>query len=328
MKWCAVTAAGIFCVARVASGLTSADLAAAADYSASYGESSLLVWQNGRVIYERERKNSRSATKIYSITKSLVSIGVFRNARTGGISLVQPARFEGASGVSLADLLNQTSGLPPMQREFYSKGLQDKDAVLRRLKCSGERGIFVYGPSHWEVLAEEIRQSSNRPVDSWLKKFVPGVRRDVLALWRHDDHGRAFFSTGAQMNARDLLPASREVLRGLRDGRGRWPEDVRGLLANGTSANRMYALGFWLNRGAAQPDAREIDVESSLGPVRSPDFWRQGCLSLVAPPDMVAMIGSLGQRVYVVPSLDLVVIRLGDRQNFNDAKFLRRLFAL
>lgn len=316
------------CVCLFVSGawaMGTADFLEAAEYSASRGESSLLVWRKGRVIYERSRGQGHPAPRIYSITKSLVSIGVFRNALAGGISLGQPSRFRITRGVSLAELLNQTSGLPSAHREFYSMGLRDKEAVLRGLKSGGDRGAFVYGPSHWEVLAEEIRQSSGRPLDGWLKKFVPGAGREVLSRWRRDNHGRVFFSTGAIMDARELLPAAREVLRGLRDSR--WPEDVRALLASGTSANRMYALGFWLNRGAAHAGTREIDVESALGRERTADFWRQGCLSLSAPPDMVAMIGSRGQRVYVVPSLELVVIRLGRGGGFHDAEFLRRLFA-
>lgn len=306
--------------------LPTQNLSAAAEHSDCHDEYSLLVWHKGRVIFERGRDHESPAPRIYSITKSLVSIGVFRNALSGGLSLGQPARFAPARGVTLEELLNQSSGLPPAYREFYSAGLRDKEAVLRRLKLNGERGRFVYGPSHWEVLAEEIHQTTLRPLDRWLKKFVPGAKRRVLKSWGRDDHGRLFFSTGARMDARDLLPAAQEVLRGLRDGRGCWPVEVRDLMARGTSANRMYALGFWLNRGAGQKGAREIDVESALGSPKSEDFWRQGCLSLAAPADMVAMIGSRGQRVYVVPSRDFVVIRLGAGRGFNDAKFLRCLF--
>lgn len=126
------------------------------------------------------------------------------------------------------------------------------------------------------------------------------------------------------MSAADLLPAGREVLNGMR--RARWPEEVRRRLATGTEANRMYALGFWLNRAAADSAGREINVETALGRDHPPEFWRHGCLSRAAPPDLLAMIGTRGQRVYVVPSLDLIVIRQGDGKGFSDAEFLRRLF--
>ena len=295
----------------------------AAAYSAACGETSLLVWQSGRRVFERERNPAAPPPRIFSITKSLISIGVFRDARTGGLSLGQGATHGAARGVALADLLNQTSGLPPAQREFYSQGLRDKGPVLARLR-RGEGGRFDYGPSHWEVLAEEIRLRRGSSLAAWIRKFVPGARRETVARWTRDDRGRFFFSTGARMDAGGLLSAGREVLEGMR--KAGWPVEVRTWLATGTAANRMYALGFWLNRGAGASAAREIKVESALGRGQSAEFWRDGCLSRAAPPDLLAMIGTRGQRVYVVPSRNLVVIRLGDGRGFSDAEFLRRLF--
>jgi CubicO group peptidase (beta-lactamase class C family) len=320
----ATAAAGLCLLATLAAGIAAVPLALerASEYSARHAETALLVWCGGRVIYERGG-NGRNPPRIFSITKSLVSIGVFRDARIGGISLGRPASHPAAHGVMLLDLLNQTSGLSPAHREFYSTGLRDKQRVLRELRRDGG-GKFRYGPAHWEVLAEEIRLRHGDPLDRWVRKFVPGAGAAELAAWRRDNLGRLFFSTGARMDARQLLPAGREVLRGIRGAR--WPREVRLALASGTAANRMYAAGFWLNRGAATPGAPEIDVEASLGSPRPAAFWRDGCLSRVAPADLLAMVGTRGQRVYVVPSQDVVVIRLGEGAGFSDAEFLRRLF--
>lgn len=295
----------------------------AAEYSASRGETALLVWQDGRIVYERARRPNLPQ-RVFSITKSLISIGVFRDAKTGGLSLAQPARHPAVHGVELSDLLNQTSGLPGASRDFYSQGLKDKGPVLGRLRRNGNSDAFVYGPSHWEVLAEEIREVRRATLDSWVRKFVPGARPDALARWTRDDKGRLFFSTGARMAAAELLPAGREVIEGVQ--RGKWPPEVRSMLGRGTEANRMYALGFWLNRGAGNAGAREIDVEASLGSNQPAAFWRNGCLSRSAPADLLAMIGTRGQRVYIVPSRDLVVIRQSDGRGFSDAEFLRRFF--
>ena len=262
----------LFLIAAVAGlaapvpGAQEAVLERAAAYSATYGETSLLVWRGGRVVYERRVPNGEPP-RVFSITKSLVSIGVFREAKAGGLSLGQPATHPAARGLPLADLLNQTSGLPPAHRVFYREGLEDKGPVLSGLKRNGRRE-FAYGPSHWEVLAEEIRLRRGTTLESWLRKFVPGANSSAVARWQRDGRGTPFFSTGARMAARDLLPAGREVLNGM--GRAHWPAGVRDLLTSGTAANRMYALGFWLNRGAGRPGAREIDVESSLGKITGP----------------------------------------------------------
>jgi hypothetical protein len=120
-----------------------------------------------------------------------------------------------------------------------------------------------------------------------------------------------------------LLPAGREVIVGL--GRGDWPAEVKSWFRRGSDANAMYALGFWLNR-RAKVGGHEVEVESAIGKDQAPSFWRDACLSRKAPEDLVAMIGSRGQRVYVVPSRQLVVIRLGTGAGFSDAGFLGRLF--
>jgi len=46
----------------------------------------------------------------------------------------------------------------------------------------------------------------------------------------------------------------------------------------------------------------------------------QGPLNTEAPSDMFAALGALGRKCYVVPSLDLVVTRLGDEPNTSDKK--------
>lgn len=303
----------------------SADLGTAAAYSAAQGEKALLVWEKGRVVFERGPALSETP-RIFSITKSLFSIGIFRDAVKGGISLGRPVSRGPARGVTLGDLMNQTSGLDPMSGQFYSTGLQDKARVFSAMQPPRRERGFVYGASHWEVLGEEIVLASGTPLESWLRRFVPGVRSDVLARWRRDGKGRMFVSTGARMSARDLLPAGREVLTGMGRGLGRWPAAVKNMLATGTPENAMYALGFWLNRNASAADAREIEVEDSLDPPPDAKFWRHGCLSRAAPADLLAMIGTGGQRVYIVPSRGLIVIRLG-AGNFSDAEFLARYFA-
>lgn len=311
----------LWLMTSVQAALDRGHLERAAEYSAKYRETSLLVWEKGRVIYER--RAHIATPRVFSITKSLVSMGVFRDMAGKGPSLnhVVCGSFQ---GVALADLLNQTSGLPSASQEFYGAGLHDKQRVLRKLKSNGMRGTFVYGPSHWEVLGEEIRLHRGKSAVDWVRRFVPGATPSVVARWRRDDQGILFFSTGARMSAQELLPAGREVLRGVK--KNQWPPEVLSLLKNGAAANRMYALGFWLNRQKADAGARAVEVESVLGRPNSADFWKHKCLSLAAPPDLLAMIGTAGQRVYVAPSQNLIVIRLGERPGFSDAEFLGRLF--
>ncbi len=49
------------------------------------------------------------------------------------------------------------------------------------------------------------------------------------------------------------------------------------------------------------------------------------CLCRDAPRDLVACVGSGYQRLYVIPSLDLIVVRQSRGGRFSDAQFLRLL---
>ena len=63
------------------------------------------------------------------------------------------------------------------------------------------------------------------------------------------------------------------------------------------SLNPAYGLLWWLNRRA-----------SNTGPEKA----GKAVLAPAAPDDLYAAQGALGRKLYVVPSLELVVARLGD----------------
>jgi len=71
---------------------------------------------------------------------------------------------------------------------------------------------------------------------------------------------------------------------------------------------------------------REVDPEDLLHLKWKQQDWRNTCLCHAATRDLVASVGSGGQRLYVIPSMNLIVIRQGNLERFSDGAFLRRLF--
>jgi hypothetical protein len=51
--------------------------------------------------------------------------------------------------------------------------------------------------------------------------------------------------------------------------------------------------------------------------------WIDTCICKSAPPDMIACIGSGYQRLFVIPSMRAIIVRLGQDAKFSDAHFLR-----
>ena len=90
---------------------------------------------------------------------------------------------------------------------------------------------------------------------------------------------------------------------------------MRAALKPSQDMNRSYGYLWWLNgQKSAVRGARQV----------------KGPLIPTAPDDLVAAMGALGRKLYVVPSLGLVVTRLGDSPNVRgqppfDAEFWKRL---
>lgn len=108
----------------------------------------------------------------------------------------------------------------------------------------------------------------------------------AVAKWRTLADGTQPLPTGAFLTAENWLAYGRYVLR------------ERAALADcfvGSSANPRYGLGWWL----APPGA---------------------------PADLVYASGAGGQALYVVPSLDAVIVRFGKSASYKHEAFLKRLF--
>jgi len=99
------------------------------------------------------------------------------------------------------------------------------------------------------------------------------------------------------------------------------PENLLRQAFAGSRVNPSYGLTFWLNRGA--PSAREVDVENMLARPWQRESWTDTCICQDAPPDMVVGLGSGYQRLFIIPSMNALIVRQGSNAKFSDAKFLR-----
>lgn len=316
------------------SSRTFGDLEAAAGYSAQRGERALLVWQNGRLILERYSSAEPSNREhIFSITKSLCALGAFAAMgrrlspldESVSLTVTEWQNHPQKRRITVRDLLNQTSGLSPGYEALYAANVRDKNQRALNLPLTAPPGEkFAYGPSHYEVLEFFLAQKLGESPLAWMERALFGPLGIRPGGWRRDRLGNPYFSAGAQVSARNLLTIGHLVRR-----KGwHWifplvPSSLVRQAYLGSAANPIYGLGFWLNRLATENTAVEIDVEEAIS--RRPD-WKRACLSRSAPADMIAMVGSRGQRVYVSSSRRLVIVRLGTKAGFRDPDFLRRFF--
>lgn len=303
---------GLLLAALLAGPVAFAGFEEAAAVSRRQGGHLLLVWENGVERSALEKGWTVDvAQPVFSITKSLTALAWLH--RFGPERKVDER-------LTAEHLLSQTSGLDPGYAALYRKNLSDvREAAigLRRLTPPGRE--FVYGPAHFERLGAAFPSSEAASEFAWRQLGI------VSAGWRRDKKGQPFCSTGACLSARELVVLGRVLLENGRRGWARViPPDRMRRALRGSAANPAYGLGFWLNSNASRSDAREEDVERAISYEKID--WARFALSRTAPADLVAMVGSRGQRVYVVPSRRLVIVRLGNSRTFSDPAFLRAFF--
>ena len=292
------------------------------------------IWQGGRWISGR---NPARRLPSLSITKSLAALAVVRAAGEGWIELDRPLidvipewrSDPGKRLVTVRMLVNQTAGFSSGVAELYRGKIRDKGKVaiaLPLIDPPGER--FRYGPASDEILAEVLRRylREHGSTTENLLREVMGRIGISSPDWRKDLTEHYYLSTGAEFSVTDLgrlgqvaaKLANGENTAGLRS-------DVFRDLASPRTANPMVAAGIWWNRNASKAGAFSIEPERNLNAVRPPSFWQLACLASDIDPNWLAMVGSGGKRVYVLPSRDLVIARLDRSASWNDGGFLRAI---
>ncbi len=328
---------------KLSAQLSKASIEAAQAYSAKRAGIAMIIKERGEVRYENYY-NGHSADKslhIYSGTKSFFGVLAVIAQDEGLLKLDEPVAETikewrddpRKSQITIRELLDFTSGLETGFEEIYGRSTADKLTLSLGLKAKADRGdTFVYGPSHLQVFCEVLRRklkSRGTSYQAYLERKLIRPLDIEITQWRADSHGNVIPSAGMWMTGRDWMHFGEMVCHG-GSWNGKQIVETGSLAAcfRGTAINPAFGLCFWVNSHSTQPDAREVDVEVFLEREPMPEDWSGSCLSKNAPPDLLCSLGSNFQRLYIVPSMDLVVVHLGKKGNeFRDAEFLKLLFA-
>jgi len=294
------------------------------------------IWHGRRLVGGR---NLGLRLESFSITKSLAALAVVRAAGEGWMEPDQPLgevirewRADPRKcRVTVRMLVNQTAGFPSGEAALYRGRIRDKGLAAVALPLVDPPGeCFRYGPASSEILAEVLRRKLLKRGSS-TEEFLSEIMRRIGISspdWRKDEAGKFYLSTGAQFSVADLGRLGQTVSRlACGDNAAGLKAAVFQDLAAPRTANPMVAAGIWWNRHADKPGAFSIEPERHLDNVHPPSFWTLACLGIPCDPGWLAMVGSGGKRVYVLPSRDLVVARLGHSASWNDGAFLRAITA-
>lgn len=309
--------------------ITAEHFAAAAQYSRNHGGVALRVEQDGKLLYENYAPGWSASTphKIYSGTKSFVAVAALVAQQEGLLRLDEKAsdtltewKGDGRRSITINELLSHTSGLDPDGDLIYPYRDQMAAAVhVHLIAAPGSQ--FHYGAVNYQAFGEILRRkllSRHESVEDYIKDKVLDPLGIDIDSWVRDNSGQVLIHSGILVSSEEWAKFGKFVNDSL-NGRGRKMSCCASMseLMMGHHANPAYGLGFWLNRPPPEPRLQSIKLLQLA--IDGDQLFPGG------PRDLIAAIGTDRQRLYMIPSQDLVVTRFAYDSPYSDGDFLSRL---
>jgi CubicO group peptidase (beta-lactamase class C family) len=260
----------------------------AADYAMRQGGDALLILEGGKIVLELYDK-SYSASKPHTLasgTKSFSGAMAIAAVQDGLLDLDEP----------VAKTITELGQVPT-----YAKAIQ---APLTALPGK----TFQYGPVPLQIFGELMRRKllprKEDPL-AYLKRKIFDPIDLKIGDWKLDEDGNPNLPSGAALTARDWARFGKLLERNGRwNGRKILDRKLLQQCYEGSAINASYGLTFWLNAPGISPLGKPQD------------------LLAVAPEDTIMAAGADDQRLYVIPSKNLVIVRFGRDNRFEDDAFL------
>ena len=272
------------------------NIAAALAYSGKHAPRAVLIARGDTTVVSEYATGVSAATlhPLYSGTKSFWGPAALYAQEDGLLALDEPvaetfAQWRGDAWkrhVTLRMLLSLTAG-------FGFGGLGAAVPTYERaltMPLKNEPGTrFTYGGIPFQVFGAVLAHKLAGKKSSpheYLRERITEPAGVTIGNWRTLADGTHPLPTGASLSAESWLAYGRFILR---ERRRLDPAFT------GSAANVRYGLGWWLG-------------------------------AKYAPADLIYASGSAGQALYLVPSLDLVVVRFGRSASHRHEAFLKQLF--
>ncbi|MBV9216733.1 MAG: serine hydrolase [Acidobacteria bacterium] len=299
----------------------------AAKYSTAQRGAAVLVMKGDKTVFE-DYENGNTADMpmpLYSGTKSFSGVmcaaAIEDKIISGWDEKVADTITEWKtdprkSQITIRQLLSLTSGLDAGQIGFPPNYA---DAITRPVNF--EPGThFEYGPVPFQTFGELMKRKlakQNETVMVYLKRRILNPLGINVGDWRTEG-GDALLPQGASLTAREWVKFGLFLKNG-----GKWngkqliAKKLLDELTIGSKANPAYGVTFWLNqKGGVGPTGQAAG--GNFGNIAD-----EGIANGI--PDMYMAAGALNQRLYIIPSLDMVIVRQGRLARWDDREFLSEL---
>jgi len=303
----------------------------AAKYSALHGgralvvvegsEVVLAVGQNGNAIDEPHPLHNASQSFWGPLAIAAESDGLLDLDERVSATIGEFADVRWKKDMRVRHLLHYTSGLEAGFRPLLQERPENRykrALTLAMVAPPGER--FQYGPSHLAVfgavLKRKLAPESSDPLTYLRKRLLDPIGLKISA-WERDASGNINLAAGAKLTAAEWAKFGVLIRnRGVWNGETVLEASSLETCFRGSKAEPRFGMTFWLNAQAPDTASAGGDPEAK-GPFYHDEL-----------KDLIVAAGVGNQRLFAIPSLDLVVARLGERDpSWRDRDFLDLLVA-
>jgi CubicO group peptidase (beta-lactamase class C family) len=294
----------------------------AAEYSVENRGRAVLVMKGEKVVFEDYENGQTAETPWFlaSGTKSFSGVMLAAAIEDKLIknydekvsdTITEWKNDKQKSQITLRQLLSLTSGISAGQIGLVPDYVEAIDFPVKF-----DAGThFEYGPVPFQIFGEVMRRKlapRKETVMEYLKRRILDSIGLKVFFWRMS-FGNPLLPQGANLTAREWVKFGLLLKNG-----GKWngkqiiAKKLLDELVIGSKANPAYGITFWLNHEGTSPTGMPtaMRVETNNG---------------AEVKDLYMAAGAGNQRLYIIPSKDLVIVRFGNFGKFDDREFLGRL---
>lgn len=307
-------------------GWDQALLAEALEVAGERHSSGVLILHNGRILAERYWAEPDTSTfyqnvfqgldseghaieDVASAQKNITSVLVGMAQARGFLSLDDSVTSHLGTGWSKADA-SQERDIKILHLLSMTSGL------AADLSYQAEPGsVWLYNTPAYHFLMRVVSVATGKDRETLTREWLTAPLSMAHSSWTPRPWASADIAVGFSTTARELARFGLMIQAG-----GRWRDEVvfedadfiETMMRPSQALNPSYGYLWWLN---GQAFSRGVSADAQK---------LEGQLIPAAPADLVAMQGAGDRKLYLVPSLNLIITRLGapgakDGESFNDA---------
>jgi CubicO group peptidase (beta-lactamase class C family) len=335
----------IFCFGNLAVAQTTFSdqaLSNASVFSANTGGTAVLIMQNGNIVFEEYHNgaDANTATHLHSATKGFWSLLAAHALETGLIESYEERVSQTITEwqdtsihpykrlIRIRHLLSLSSGLS--QDVNYIQG-SDPEAdniyqyVIDSLHLNTVPGnVFQYGPSHYYAFGVLLqRKLLNAGIDQNPLEYLDSILLEPIGLeydsWIHDNAGNPHLPNGCYITPRNWIKFGQLILqKGIWNDSGIVDSNLVNDLFLADGPNPGHGKFLWLNN---------VNGHGAYTFMSAPPGSTGGFMYHDGYPEIIGLLGAGKNRMYIIPSLNAVVLRqtLLENDEFDDHTFLSYL---